>query len=84
MNDQDMISRLSAATFIAEEVLKAIAVLHGDRAREELLALRKSFIDVFRNSEIPARYEMRHAEMVGPTLETIDGIFNSVLRSLNK
>lgn len=81
---QDLISRLSGLELALEKAWLRLAELNPDVARREIESLRDDAIEKFKNSDVPAELEMRHAEINRPAIEVIELLSDRVLRQINK
>lgn len=79
---QDLISRTTGAEETAKVALDALAACLGEKAWAELEAMRAQLLDKFKNSGIAAEHEMHHAEIIRPTLEAINALFDGAVRRL--
>ena len=75
LKDQDSIGRLGGLDAAVTACLAELTILYGDEAGWQLKALRDKIIDKFKQSEIPAEFDMHHAEVNRSAIEAIELAF---------
>lgn len=78
--DQDAASRIYGLAFALNELVGLLRKLNPDMPVWQIEALRDDLVQKFKNSGIPAEFEMQHVEIVGPAIDAIEAAFQPIIR----